>query len=229
MQYKWVLFDADETLFHFDAFQGLQLMFSRFDVDFTRQDFAHYQTVNKPLWVDYQDGKLTAKQLQNIRFEEWAKKLTVSTQQLNSSFLAAMAEICQLLPGAQELIDALTGRVNMGIITNGFTELQTVRLEKVGLANCFSPLVISEEVGLAKPDVGIFNHALSLMGDPDKESVLMVGDNPHSDILGGINAGIHTCWLNSDGSEQPAGINPNYHVSSLCELRELLTSNKSFK
>ncbi|MGS0725448.1 pyrimidine 5'-nucleotidase, partial [Shewanella sp. 0m-11] len=60
MQYKWVLFDADETLFHFDAFQGLQLMFSRFDVDFTRQDFLQYQTVNQPLWVDYQDGKLTA-------------------------------------------------------------------------------------------------------------------------------------------------------------------------
>ncbi|GIU49831.1 dUMP phosphatase [Shewanella sairae] len=225
MQYKWVLFDADETLFHFDAFQGLQLMFSRFDVDFSRQDFAHYQKVNQPLWVDYQDGKLTASELQNIRFEEWSQKLTVSTQELNSGFLSAMADICQLLSGAQELIDALTGRVNMGIITNGFTELQNVRLQKVGLSNRFSPLVISEEVGLAKPDVGIFNHALNLMGNPDKASVLMVGDNPHSDILGGINAGIHTCWLNSQGDEQPQGIKPNYQVSTLCELRQILTQS----
>lgn len=223
MQYKWVLFDADETLFHFDAFQGLQLMFSRFDVDFTRQDFMQYQTVNQPLWVDYQDGKLTAKELQNIRFESWAQKLAVSTQRLNSDFLKAMAEICQLLPGAQELIDSLSGRVNMGIITNGFTELQTIRLEKVGLAQHFSPLVISEEVGMAKPDIGIFNHALSMMGHPAKESVLMVGDNPHSDILGGLNAGIHTCWLNSHGAEKPHDIEPHYQVSSLCELRLLLT------
>ncbi|MCL1137078.1 pyrimidine 5'-nucleotidase [Shewanella pneumatophori] len=227
MQYKWVLFDADETLFHFDAFQGLQLMFSRFDVDFSRQDFAHYQKVNQPLWVDYQDGKLTAQELQNIRFTEWAQKLTVSTQELNSSFLSAMADICQLLPGAQELIDSLTGRVNMGIITNGFTELQSVRLQKVGLVDRFSPLVISEEVGIAKPDVGIFNHALSLMGNPDKSSVLMVGDNPHSDILGGINAGIHTCWLNSNGAEKPHDINPHYQVSTLCELREILSCKQS--
>ncbi|MCK8045584.1 pyrimidine 5'-nucleotidase [Shewanella sp. 1CM18E] len=227
MQYKWVLFDADETLFHFDAFQGLQLMFSRFDVDFSRQDFAHYQKVNQPLWVDYQDGKLTAQELQNIRFTEWAQKLTVSTQELNSGFLSAMADTCQLLPGAQELIDSLTGRVNMGIITNGFTELQSVRLQKVGLVDRFSPLVISEEVGIAKPDVGIFNHALSLMGNPDKSSVLMVGDNPHSDILGGINAGIHTCWLNSNGAEKPHGINPHYQVSTLCELREILSCKQS--
>ncbi|WP_299806127.1 pyrimidine 5'-nucleotidase [uncultured Shewanella sp.] len=223
MQYKWVLFDADETLFHFDAFQGLKLMFSRFDVEFTRQDFLHYQTVNQPLWVDYQDGRLTASELQNIRFESWAQKLAVSTQRLNSDFLTAMAEICQLLPGAQELIDALTGRVNMGIITNGFTQLQTVRLEKVGLANRFSPLVISEEVGVAKPDIGIFNHAFEMMGHPHKESVLMVGDNPHSDILGGLNAGIHTCWLNSHGAEKPHDIDPHYQVSSLCELRLLLS------
>ncbi|MCG9729382.1 pyrimidine 5'-nucleotidase [Shewanella sp. Isolate13] len=227
MQYKWVLFDADETLFHFDAFQGLQLMFSRFDVDFTHQDFLHYQKVNQPLWVDYQDGKLTASELQNIRFESWAEKLAVSTQRLNSDFLNAMAEICQLLPGAQELIDSLTGRVNMGIITNGFTQLQTVRLEKVGLANRFSPLVISEEVGVAKPDIGIFNHAFEMMGHPEKESVLMVGDNPHSDILGGLNAGIHTCWLNSHGAEKPQDIDPHYQVSSLCELRTLLTTQMS--
>ena len=58
--YEWILFDADETLFHFDAFAGLQLMFSRFDVQFTAQDYAAYQAVNKALWVDYQKGDVTA-------------------------------------------------------------------------------------------------------------------------------------------------------------------------
>ncbi|KJG84508.1 hypothetical protein RN24_17845, partial [Yersinia pestis subsp. microtus bv. Ulegeica] len=69
MKYQWILFDADETLFHFDAYQGLKLMFSRFNVEFSAQDFDHYQLVNKPLWVDYQDGKISATQLQNTRFE----------------------------------------------------------------------------------------------------------------------------------------------------------------
>ncbi|EDM68906.1 putative haloacid dehalogenase-like hydrolase family protein [Moritella sp. PE36] len=222
MKYQWILFDADETLFHFDAFKGLQLMFSRFDVDFSRDDFSHYQTVNLPLWVDYQDGKITATQLQNRRFQFWADKLAVTTQTLNSAFMTAMADICCLLPGAKELISALTGKVNMGIITNGFTELQRVRLEKTGLKNVFAPLVISEQVGIAKPDIGIFEHALTHMGDIQREQVLMVGDNPHSDILGGMNAGFDTCWLNSENSALPDGIKPSYQVTSLTQLQSLL-------
>jgi len=222
MKYQWILFDADETLFHFDAYKGLQLMFSRFDVDFSRDDFSHYQTVNLPLWVDYQDGKITATQLQNRRFQFWADKLAVTTQTLNSAFMTAMADICCLLPGAQALISALTGKVNMGIITNGFTELQRVRLEKTGLKDVFSPLVISEQVGIAKPDIGIFEHALTHMGDIQREQVLMVGDNPHSDILGGMNAGFDTCWLNSENSALPAGIKPSYQVTSLTQLQSLL-------
>ncbi|WP_076412214.1 pyrimidine 5'-nucleotidase [Shewanella sp. UCD-KL12] len=222
MKYQWILFDADETLFHFDAFKGLQLMFSRFDVDFSLSDFKIYQEVNKPLWVDYQDGKISACELQNTRFQSWAEKLSVPTQHLNSGFLAAMADICSLLPGAKELIEALTGKVQMGIITNGFTELQTIRLERTGLLQSFSPVVISEEVGVAKPDVAIFEHALGHMNNPVREKVLMVGDNPHSDIQGGLNAGFDTCWLNSDGQAIPEGITPHYQVGSLSELQNLL-------
>lgn len=227
MKYNWVLFDADETLFHFDAFKGLQLMFSRFNVEFTTEDFQQYQTVNKPLWVDYQDGKLTAKQLQNTRFETWSQKINVPTQKLNSDFLSAMADICTLLPGAQELVDSLIGKVNMGIITNGFTELQTIRLERVGFSEHFSPLVISEQVGVAKPDVGIFDHAFERMGRPDRSSILMVGDNPHSDIQGGLNAGIDTCWLNRHGENTPVGITPHYEVRSLNELQQFLLASSN--
>ncbi|EAS44263.1 dUMP phosphatase [Photobacterium profundum] len=222
MKYKWILFDADETLFHFDAYKGLQLMFSRFGVDFTSHDYSIYQTTNKPLWVDYQDGIISAEQLQNTRFEGWAKKLEVTTQTLNSAFLMAMADICSPLPGAKELLASLHGKVGMGIITNGFTELQEIRLERTGFKTYFSPLIISEQVGIAKPHVGIFEHALEHMGQPEKHHVLMVGDNPHSDILGGLNAGFDTCWLNVDGHDTPENITPHYQVSSLGELQALL-------
>ncbi len=63
-----ILFDADETLFHFDAFAGLQRMFTRYDVQFSDRDYADYQAINKPLWVDYQNGTITAAQLQTQRF-----------------------------------------------------------------------------------------------------------------------------------------------------------------
>lgn len=224
MKYDWILFDADETLFHFDAFKGMQLMFSRKGVDFTQQDFEHYQNINKPLWVDYQDGKITAHELKHTRFQEWAAKLETTTQELNSAFLEAMADICTLLPGAKELMEALQGKAKMGIITNGFTELQAIRLERTGMTEFFDHVIISEEVGVAKPDAGIFSHALEVMGNPCKSKILMVGDNPHSDILGGINFGIETCWLNTNSAEQVQGIAPNYTVNSLHELKNILVA-----
>lgn len=223
LPYQWILFDADETLFHFDAFEGLKLMFQGFGVDFTRADFDEYQLVNKPLWVDYQDGKISAAALQTTRFDLWAAKLAVSANVLNSAFLAAMAQICTPLPGARELLAALQGKAKLGIITNGFTELQTVRLERTGLQHHFDLLVISEKVGIAKPDVGIFEYALEQMGNPARDTVLMVGDNPHSDIQGGINAGIHTCWYNVHGQSVPQGISPSFEVTSLAQLQRRLT------
>ncbi len=222
MHYQWILFDADETLFHFDAFQGLKLMFSWYDVDFTQADYQQYQTANKPLWVDYQNGQITALELQTTRFQGWSDKLNVPTQTLNSEFLRAMSETSACLPGAKALVTALTGKVKMGIITNGFTELQTVRLEKTGFKDAFFPLVISEQVGVAKPHPAIFDHAFSFMDDTPKDRILMVGDNPHSDIQGGINAGIHTCWLNVNNEPLPEGIKPHYQVGSLAELLGLL-------
>ncbi|MGC9422968.1 MULTISPECIES: pyrimidine 5'-nucleotidase [Vibrio] len=222
MKYDWILFDADETLFHFDAFKGMQLMFARKGVDFTEQDFHQYQQVNKPLWVDYQNGDISAEQLKHIRFTHWAEQLETTTTELNSAFLTAMADICTLLPGAQELLDGLKGKAKLGIITNGFTELQDVRLAKTGMTDYFEHIVISEQVGIAKPDAGIFAHAMERMGHPSKEKVLMVGDNPHSDILGGLNFGFETCWLNTHQHPCPEGINAHYEVASLYELQTIL-------
>lgn len=222
MKYQWILFDADETLFHFDAFRGLQLMFSRHNVTFTATDFEQYEAINKPLWVDYQNGIISATDLQNIRFETWAAKLSLSTAQLNSDFLTAMADICTPLAGAKTLIKALSQHAKLGIITNGFTALQEIRLQRTGLADFFDVLIISEQVGVAKPDPKIFDYACEQMKMTQRQHILMVGDNPDSDILGAINAGMDTCWLNTEQKTQPATINPTYIVSSLAELHALL-------
>ena len=222
MKYQWILFDADETLFHFDAFQGLKLMFSRLNVDFTQQDFDEYQELNKPLWLQYQEGSITAECLQITRFSEWANKLEISAQYLNSQFLTAMADICAPLLGVKELLQALKGKVKLGIITNGFTALQRIRLERTGLHDVFDLLVISEQVGVAKPNVKIFEHAFSLMGNPAKEQVLMVGDTLKSDIKGGINMGIDTCWYNAHSLENNEAFSATFEVTSHDQLQRLL-------
>lgn len=223
--YEWILFDADETLFHFDAFSGLKLMFSRFDLEFSWPDYQEYQSLNKALWKAYQNGNITAQQLQQQRFNNWALKLTLPTESLNSAFQAAMAELCSPKEGALSLLNALRGKTKLGIITNGFTELQQARLDRTGLRTHFDLLVISEQVGVAKPHPGIFDYALSLIGNPPREQVLMVGDTPESDILGGNNAGLDTCWLNVDNKPAPEGIVPRYQVSSLAELEKRLISS----
>ena len=222
MKYQWILFDADETLFHFDAFAGLQLMFSRFNQHFDRQHYQDYQSTNLALWDAYQAGQINAQQLQEQRFAHWANKLAVPAQHLNQAFLEAMADICKLLPGAKDLLDSLKDKVNLGIITNGFTALQQIRLERTGLSGYFQTLVISEQVGVAKPDKAIFEHAFEQMQQPNRQQVLMVGDNPHSDIQGGINAGIDTCWLNREQQPLPQGIQPKHQVASLQELQHWL-------
>ena len=222
MNWDWILFDADETLFTFDAFGGLQRMFLDYSVTFTAEDFQDYQAINKPLWVDYQNGAISALQLQHQRFEGWSQRLSVPAGDLNAAFLNAMAEICVPLPGAVSLLNALKDKVKIGIITNGFTALQQIRLERTGLRDYFDLLVISEQVGVAKPDRKIFDYTFEQMGQPPRDRVLMVGDTAESDILGGINAGIATCWLNAHGRSLPEGIMPTWEVTTLSELERLL-------
>ncbi|MCQ8879990.1 pyrimidine 5'-nucleotidase [Pseudoalteromonas shioyasakiensis] len=222
MKYTHILFDADETLFSFNAYAGLQRMFATYNIDFTQADYDHYQLTNKSLWLAYQDNKITPSYLQITRFSEWANKLNVPAQQLNDDFLTAMTEICVPLPGAIELLTKLKAHAKLGIITNGFTQLQARRLERTGLQEMFDWLVISEQVGIAKPAVEIFEHTFKLMGYPEKEHVLMVGDTANSDILGGMNAGIDTCWLQHPGFELPQGITPTYKINELVQLQHLL-------
>ena len=222
MNWDWILFDADETLFTFDAFGGLQRMFLDYSVTFTAEDFQDYQAINKPLWVDYQNGAISALQLQHQRFEGWSERLSVPAGDLNAAFLNAMAEICVPLPGAVSLLNALKDKVKIGIITNGFTALQQIRLERTGLRDYFDLLVISEQVGVAKPDRKIFDYTFEQMGQPPRDRVMMVGDTAESDILGGMNAGIATCWLNAHGRSLPEGIMPTWEVTTLSELERLL-------
>ena len=226
MKYSWVVFDADDTLFHFDGYKGLVRAFAEFGVTFTGDDFVAHQAVSKPLWQAYQNGKISASELKNQRFAPWAKKLGVSAEVINGRYMAAMAESCPFVSGAQALLQALSAceNVKLGIITNGFIELQAPRLAYLDLSSTFDFIAISEQLGFAKPHHRIFDYALEQMGNPPKSEVLMVGDNLYSDVLGGELVGLDTCWLNEQGVEGDTNIHPTYEVRSLSELHDILFS-----
>lgn len=222
-KYQWILFDADETLFTFESLLGLQRMFAKFAVEFSQDHYAEYNTKNKALWADFQNGIINAQQLKRDRFTVWSERTGHDAKLLNSAFLAEMLEISSLMDGASNILDSLKGKVKLGIITNGFVELQQARLVRNNLSDYFEILVISESVGAAKPHQKIFEHALQLMGNPDVAEVLMVGDSLESDILGGRNFGFDTCLVNA---KKPVhlDIKPHYAVSDLHELINLLST-----
>ena len=196
MRYNWVLFDADETLFSFNSYLGLTSMLKRYGIDFTPEDYEAFQAVNKLLWVAYQNNEITANDIQMRRFAKLSAQIGVNQLQLNQELMAEMAKVSQPLDGVMEMLDALYGKVKMGIITNGFTELQESRLNNTQTKKFFEMVVVSEQIGVAKPDRKVFDYAFSLMDNLDKTKILMVGDTLASDILGGYNAGIDTCWFN---------------------------------
>ncbi|MCL1078514.1 dUMP phosphatase [Parashewanella spongiae] len=226
-KYKWVLFDADDTLFDFDAFAGLTVLFSQYQYVFTKQDYQAYQALNKSLWLKYQDNLIDAQTLQIERFKPWEAQFGVSAAKFNAGFLLAMAEVCRPLSGAIELLQYLKNNgTKVGIVTNGFTALQQLRLDKTGINEFVDLLVISEQVGFAKPDRRVFEYTIDKMDDAAFTSVLMVGDNLNTDVQGGFNAGIDTCWYNAKCETNTTNLIPTIEVKSHQQLLALLSTSR---
>ena len=222
MRYNWVLFDADETLFSFNSYLGLTSMLKRYGIDFTPEDYEAFQAVNKLLWVAYQNNEITANDIQMRRFAKLSAQIGVNQLQLNQELMAEMAKVSQPLDGVMEMLNTLYGKVKMGIITNGFTELQESRLNNTQTKKFFEMVVVSEQIGVAKPDRKVFDYAFSLMDNLDKTKILMVGDTLASDILGGYNAGIDTCWFNHAKQTNETEIHPTYEITHIRELIDIV-------
>ncbi|WP_303818982.1 pyrimidine 5'-nucleotidase [Actinobacillus minor] len=222
MRYNWVLFDADETLFSFNSYLGLTSMLKRYGIEFTPEDYEAFQAVNKLLWVAYQNNEITANDIQMRRFAKLSAQIGVNQLQLNQELMAEMAKVSQPLDGVMEMLNTLYGKVKMGIITNGFTELQESRLNNTQTKKFFEMVVVSEQIGVAKPDRKVFDYAFSLMDNLDKTKILMVGDTLASDILGGYNAGIDTCWFNHAKQMNETEIHPTYEITHIRELIDIV-------
>lgn len=221
MKYQWILFDADETLFSFNSYLGLKAMLKRYAIDFTLSDYDAFQAVNKPLWVAYQNKEITAEGLQRTRFEKLAQQTGQDPLALNKELMAEMAWVSEPLVNVKEMLQTLHGKVKMAIITNGFNALQQKRLDNTQTSQFFDFVVVSEQVGAAKPEAKIFHAAFEQMGNFEPSKVLMVGDTLASDVLGGNNVGIDTCWFNPTGQLSDTTIRPTYEIRSILELVEI--------
>lgn len=144
-------------------------------------------------------------------------------RQLADFFCQRRRELQDRLPGSEQVLHALQqAGVRIGLLTNGAASVQREKIEASGLGMYFDAAVVSGEIGSGKPDVRIFHHLLQRLGVEPREA-LMVGNSLSRDIVGGKRAGLHTCWLASEGEDEPAGlVEPDFTIHSLGELPRLV-------
>ncbi len=229
MKYKWLLFDADGTLFDYDRAEAFALRktFEELELEFEARYAEVYRRINAQIWLDFEAGKITQQRLRTRRFELLFDAVGISCDPVEFSrlYLGYLAQGTDLIDGAEDVLDSLSGRVGLLIVTNGIADVQRPRFARSSVGQHFSDVVISEEVGTAKPDPAFFEVAFARMGFPRKEDVLIVGDSLSSDIQGGLNYGIDTCWFNPQGKTNGSGVVAHYEIRELKELLELVESS----
>lgn len=227
MKYEVILFDADETLFDFEKSESdaLKNTMSDFGINYIEDyHLKVYKEVNKIIWKELEEGLITQKELKTERFKRYADALKISfdENQFAKKYMKYLSLASFLYEDSQALIEALYTNYKLVIITNGLKDVQDNRIRRSIIGKYFDAVIISEEVELSKPDPKIFELALSSISHTDKRNVLMVGDSLTSDIQGGINYGIATCWFNEKKAENRTNIKPDYQISSIMELLTLL-------
>ncbi len=205
--YKGFLFDADNTLFDYDAAEAQAL-----DETFTRwlpgvpRDVARaaYRVINTRYWAALEKGSVKMAELKVGRFAELLSAVHAPGDPavISAHYLAALGSTAILLPHAREVIQELSQRARLCLVTNGIASVQRGRLAVSGMADFFSAVLVSEELGIAKPDRRFFEQACAALGLPPAD-VLCVGDNPVADVGGAMAAGIDACWFCPGGQPWP--------------------------
>ena len=224
---RWVLFDLDGTLLDYDAAQAAAVAATLREAGIEVSDHAVrlYREVNERHWLALERGETTAARLRVERWEEVLDALgarDVDVAAVSERYVGNLAAGSQVIDGAEGVVERIRRDHRVAFITNGLVDVQRPRLEASPLAGMAEQVVISDEVGAAKPDPAIFDAAFALMGDPPRDAVVMVGDSLTSDIAGGAAYGLETVWVAPADLPDPAGPRPTHRIADLRELPPLL-------
>jgi len=225
-KYSWLFFDLDNTILDFGASSELAFfqIFKNRAISLTDEDYIAYRDINHEMWVEFEKGELSTEEVKHLRWEKFfeLKALSLDAQEINAAYFDHIKVNPLWVPGAEEVIHELSKSYNLCIITNGLSEVQESRLALSGLSNLIQHIVISDTIGVAKPSEAFFEFAFKLTGMPMKEEVLVIGDTLTSDIRGGIDYGVDTCWYNYYGADNTTQYHPTYAITKLSELMPIL-------
>ena len=225
---KVVLWDVDATLLNFEKAEeaGIRGCFAKYNLgECTDEMLETYKKINRGYWQMMERGEIEKPVLLVKRFEDF-----LNAYGLDASVAAGFNELYQILLGdtvvffahALETVLALKGKVLQCAVTNGTKVAQDRKLKNSGLDKEFDHIFISEVVGIEKPNKGFFDAVFAEIGEYSRDEVLIVGDSLTSDIQGGVNAGIKTCWFNPKGVENTSGLKPDFEIKDIGEVLEIV-------
>ncbi len=230
MKYKHLFFDLDHTIWDFDknAEETLHELFLTYQLKKLGLHSADifisiYTQNNHELWAEYHNGSISKQHLRETRFKKTFTDLGLSPDLIPRNFEEDYVRICptktNLFPRAIETLSYLQKKYNLHLISNGFQESTEIKITTTGLGTYFKTVVISEVVGVNKPDKMIFEYALKGAKAKKIES-LMIGDSLEADIRGALDFGMEAIYFNPHGKEKPKDI--IRQITHLKELMELL-------
>jgi putative hydrolase of the HAD superfamily len=226
MKYEVILLDIDETLFDFKKAErfALEKTMNHCNIDYNDKNLSIYRRINDNIWQELEKGLISADNLKLERPRRFFNELGLSAnpKEFRDTYLNLLGEGAFLFDESIELLSYLSNKYRLCVITNGLSDVQNRRLDKAAIREHFEHIVISEDIGFAKPDSKIFEHTLEILGHKNKNSVLMIGDSLKSDIQGGINAGIDTCWYNPSKNINNTNIIPTYEVHNLLDIKNII-------
>jgi len=228
--YQHIFFDLDNTIWDFDqnskeALTEIYHKYQLFDLGVTSIDvfIEKYRERNEMMWEQYRLGSIDKITLRDKRFALtfWDMGLDAETAPatLADDYLSISPKKTILFPHAHEILTYLAGKYKLHIITNGFEEAQSIKMQESKLVPYFEEVIISEHTGFRKPDNRIFEYALKKTNAKASESI-MIGDGLEVDVLGALNAGLDAIYFNPENKKHDEEL--TFEINSLIELRSIL-------
>lgn len=227
MKYKWILFDADNTLFDFTYSQRMALKETclSFNVPYSSEIFSKFVEVNNVIWQAYDENKITHEEIKLERFRRLFKisnTNNVNLEDFNIYFIDKLIEHSKLIEGTEEFLIKIFGKIKIAIITNGMKEVQRPRFENWALKSNIDKLFISGEMGHSKPNKEYFEFVHQNTENISKSEYLVVGDNILADVKGGKDYGFDTCWFNPTVNNKGKNKYADFEIKAINQLCEII-------
>ena len=224
---EFLFLDLDDTILDFKKAEYIAIgrTIADFGVEPTEEIRHRYHIINKWHWEQLELGKLTRAEVLENRFKVLFSELgmDVDAEKVARTYEKNLGTGHWFLPGAEEAVDSLHKKYRLFLASNGTASVQKGRMTSANLYRFFETVFVSQEIGHNKPSRAYFDACFAQIPGFDPEKCLMVGDSLSSDILGGINAGVKTCWVNP-GHADCGETKPDYEIEALAQLPELLKS-----